>query len=60
MLADANQHADSTLYGVQVLNMVDGNKQSMLVAVPEGGRFLLILGPTLLGLCVVARRYGLT
>jgi hypothetical protein len=39
---DAKLNAGGSLYGVQVLNVVDGNKQSMLV-VPEPG-ILILLG----------------
>lgn len=39
----AASNANGTLYDVQVLNVVDGNDQSMLVLVPEPG-ILILLG----------------
>jgi hypothetical protein len=55
--ADAS-HANGTLYDVQVLNVVDGNLQSMLVCVPEPG-VLMLLFISLSSVGLAARHYRL-
>ena len=52
----ANANANGSLYGVQVVNVIDGNRQSMLVAVAEPW-LLILLGIGLSAVGLAARRY---
>jgi len=54
---DANANNNGTLYNVQVINVIDGNRQDMLV-VPEPG-VLILLCISLSSVGLAARRYRL-